>query len=306
MPPALAQQHAVCALHPTQAATGVCSRCGGFVCQWCQGQGAYPTCPACRERTGEGQSFALSRDAWTVGELLSRSWDAFAANWLMLSLGMLLVTVVGWIISFGSQQLLASVMGKSLVAGVVGTLGVWLLQAVVQQPLTLGLASMAHAALMGRGADFGELLLHFGKIPKILALLLLTGLLAIAAMLPLIALLLLVRDAGPAVMVMVTFLAMLPLVWLLLPLYFAQYEIAFDDEVSATDAVKNAFAVGKGKRLALCGVSLLAGLVALVGLLALCVGVIASVAFAQVIAVALYLTLRNGTGLPAFRRHRQV
>ncbi|MGI5861985.1 MAG: hypothetical protein ACOX6T_07980 [Myxococcales bacterium] len=302
MQPAPVQMPAACALHPSQLASGVCSRCGSFVCERCLDHGAFTTCPSCRERTGEGLSFPLSRDSWTVGDLLSHAWAAFAANWLMLSLAALLIMVSGWIMSFSTELLVAVLMAESRVAGAVASLASAIAQNAVQLPLTLGLMCMAHAALMGRRAEPGELLRHFNKIPKLIALSLLflapgvfVGFLAFSSPAP-----------GALAAFAIVFVATLPIVWLWLAFYFAQMEIALNDEVGVTDAIKNAMVICKGKRLAICGVFLLAGLIGAAGLLALCVGVVASAAFALVTSVGLYLTLRNGTGLPEHRRRRQV
>jgi hypothetical protein len=280
---------AACALHPSQLASGVCSRCGSFVCERCLDHGVFSTCPSCRERTGEGLRFPLSRDSWTVGELLSHAWTAFAANWLMLSLAVLLVMIVGWIMSFGTELLVAVLMAESRAAGAVASLASAIAQNAVQLPLTLGLMCMAHAALMGRRAELGELLRHFNKIPKLITLLLLflapgvfVGFLAFFV----------ARAGGVAATYALAFAAVLPIVWLWLALYFAQVEIALDDEVGVTDAIRNAMVICKGKRLAICGVFLLAGFIGAAGLLALCVGVVASAALAMVTSVGLYLTLR--------------
>jgi hypothetical protein len=320
---------AFCPLHPERAASRTCTRCGNFMCDTCSEGGLQAWCPTCRERTGVGQAFALSRDNWSVGALLETCWAAFKREWVMICVGVLIV-VAGSIVGNIVSQILSfigglvdhwAVMGLFLILG-------FILSSVVQGLVTIGFMRMLFDVLDGRRADVGRMFTQFHKaIPYLLTTLLTfavmvpVGLLVLGAMLGAAALTgglgalqsvnwTALEGAGASEEVMRSIgalgpslaaatlvggaLYVFPGMWLIMPLVLVQPELAHSENPTAMGTLRRCFAYARGQRLPMVGVFLLGGVIAIAGVMACCVGILPAMGLFQLMIAGLYLTLRNG------------
>jgi hypothetical protein len=87
-------------------------------------------------------------------------------------------------------------------------------------------------------------------------------------------------------------------VYLFIPAYFASLELVLSDRIGPIDALRNCYAVVRGRRLIAFGVLIAMGVLALLGMLACCVGFLPAFAFSMLLYAGLYLSLRNGAALP--------
>src|SRR3954469_7195337 len=88
-----------CAIHAENPAGGTCTRCGNFLCFLDTEGGRFTTCEACRNRTSDA-AFPMTRQGYSFGALWDHSWNMFKVHWLMLSVGILIPFIVGFVMSF--------------------------------------------------------------------------------------------------------------------------------------------------------------------------------------------------------------
>ncbi|CAM3240524.1 hypothetical protein G4177_19265 [Corallococcus sp. ZKHCc1 1396] len=306
-----------CALHPEQVAAGTCTRCGNFMCDMCSEGGSSPRCPTCRARAGT--TFPLNRDTWTVNALWEVCWKAFQREWAMLSLAVL----ISFGVSLGSQFLvtlgqgIGTALDSTALAVALGLVGV-VVQLVVQGLVQLGLLRVYFDVLGGQRADVARLFTQMHKVgPYLLTMLVVVAIIVVplfivgglgflAAMGT--GLLHGIREEAAsgeirntvvpvlAVLGGTTLVLLFPLIYVTLPLYFVQPELAYEDAPpSPLQVLRRCWDYARGQRLAMVGVSFIAGLVVLGGFLVCCVGVIPATAMAQLLLAGLYLTLRSGS-----------
>ncbi|MFP2928944.1 hypothetical protein ACLESO_27850 [Pyxidicoccus sp. 3LG] len=316
---------ASCPLHQGLAAVATCARCGNFMCRTCSRGGSEPMCPTCRARTGDGVAFPLSRDNWTVSGLLGTCWEAFTREWVMVSVGVLVVIAASFVGQIASQIL--SLIGGAVDNVVVTILALvigYLVSTVIQGLVTMGFIRMLFDVLNGQKADLARMFTQFNKaVPYLL-----TTLLSVAVVIPLA--LVVVGGAmaaglatgafagvdwsalssmsseevaqqfgalGPSIAVMVLVglaLYIFPGLWLVLPLLLVQPELARQDNPSAVETLRRCFAYARGQRLSMVGTSLLGGVIVMGGIMACCVGVLPAAGLVQLMMAGLYLTLSNG------------
>lgn len=301
---------ATCALHPLRGATGTCARCGNFMCDTCSEGGTSARCPTCRER--QGLTFPLHRDNWTVSALWDLCWAAFQREWGMLSLAVLITLGV----SGGSQLLVNIGLGIGAAAdspvliGVLGGAG-FLAQLVVQGLVQLGLLRVCFDVLHGGRVDLARLFSQMHKVIPYLLTLLLIFALVVVPMIILGGLGFLVvlgtglsADAargewlnalGPVlgVVALLSVVLLFPLFYVLLPLYFVQPELAYEDvPPSPMTVLRRCWELARGQRLAMVGVGLITALVMIGGLIACCVGLIPAMGLSQLLVAGMYLALR--------------
>src|SRR5687768_7322082 len=115
-----------CAVHVDQSASGICARCGNFMCDTCSNNGQYEQCTACRALTGDIAGFPYNRENFTVEGIFGVAWDAFKREWPMLSAAVLVQIMVSFGISFVfglvSNGLGLVDVGVSVAAQVVGNI----------------------------------------------------------------------------------------------------------------------------------------------------------------------------------------
>jgi hypothetical protein len=289
-----------CAIHADQPAARTCTRCGNFMCSTCTQGGTQTLCPACQQRMGMGEGFPLTRDSWTFSALWDYCFEIFKREWLMLSVGVLIFLGMVMIVSFLSQVLVgigAAMESPALI--IVITVANTLVQMVVQNVFLVGLMRMLFDMLQGGKADIGRIFSQLHKAGTIILSTLLFLMLIIIAMAVIVGIgfalgSALGEEALPFVIGGLVVVAFVPLIYFLLPLYLLQAEIAYSEDVGPIQAIKNCYVLARGQRLSLFGVSMVAGLVAIAGVFACCVGVLPAVGLGYLLIGGLYLALRNG------------
>ncbi|NOK13335.1 hypothetical protein [Corallococcus exercitus] len=307
---------ASCALHPGREATGTCARCGNFTCDACSLNGTSPRCPTCRERSGA--TFPLNRETWTFSKLWDVCWAAFQREWGMLSLAVLIYIGV----SFGAQLLINVAVGigaaadSGAVAAVLTLVGL-VAQQLVQGLVQLGLLRVYFDVLHGGRVDVARLFSQMHKaVPYALTMLLvfaivlvpliILGVLGVLALMGtgLLSGIHLGADPSPSqvfdalvpimgVLGLAFLVLVVPLTYLLLPLYLVQPELAYDDvPPSPIEVLRRSWAASRGQRLGMLGVGLVAGAVMVAGFFVCCVGVIPGMALAQLLIAGMFLSLR--------------
>ena len=203
-----------------------------------------------------------------------------------------------------------------MVIAVFATLMSQLVSTLVQGAFQMGLYRVYIDVLNGRKADVARMMTQFPKLGRytlqglvivliiIVPVALYVGAVVIAAAaasgLSLSRLDQFGRDFRPigAVVLGLGLFALIPvLIYVALPLQFATMELVYADS-QPMESIRRAYQLANGFRLNIVGYACIGGLIVIVGVLACCVGIIPAVALAQLLTVALYLALRNGSGLP--------
>ena len=309
---------AFCATHGSAPAVRVCERCGAFMCSACVAEGDGRHCPACRERLGE-DGFPLSRDAWSLGALMDHVWEAWKREWLMLSVAVLVMLGVTYAVAFAGQIVQVALLGGGgalagdlegaspfVAAMTVGfSIGLSLVNSLVSGLLMLGFNRMAYDVLMGRAAALGRLFSQFRKFPTLLlqqiilwALILIPVGLLVGTVVAAAAFARPDEDTAATIAIVAVLVLLVPLLWYVLGFFFAGYELAYDDSVGAWESIVRGWRLVSGARLSTFGVMILAGLLGMLGILACCIGIVASLSLAYTLLAGLFLTLRRGSGLP--------
>jgi hypothetical protein len=316
-----------CALHPERASQATCTRCGNFMCATCCSGGSESMCPPCRHRTGVGD-FPFHRDDFSFDRLWNYSFEQWKKQWVMLAVAVLAlggIYMVGAVImqlvlggglaalgqaGRGSQPDFGAMAGILTVAGI-GYVVLLLILGVG----FIGLLRMCCDVLLGKPADFAVLFSQFSKMGRALLLLLMMGAIA---MIPVVVVFGGIgavtfasisamesgsRDAMAGGMVGLIFIGyfvfLVAEIWITLPFTFAMLELAHSD-AGAVECLKRGYSLSKGFRLNIFGYRLIGGLISMAGMLACCVGMLPAIALAYMLETALYLAVRNGSGLPPF------
>ena len=297
------------------------------MCDTCSEGGTQAMCPTCRERAGMGvHAFALNRDNWSVGALLEVCWEAFKREWLMITIGVLIVIAAAIAGSLVSQVLgaMGGLVGHWAITALFMLMG-HTLSTVVQGLVSLGFVRMLLDVLAGQRADVGRIFTQFHKVVPYL----LTTLLIFALLIPFVLLVLggglgaaaitgglgdvdwtalggdtsseevarAVETLGLRMVVMgvVAFgLFIFPGMWLMLPLMLVQPALARSENPTPVETLRRCFAYARGERLSLVGIALLNAAIGFAGFLACCVGIIPAIGFGQLLMAGLYLALSNG------------
>ena len=314
---------AQCAQHPAEPAQQACSRCGSFMCTTCSEHGAQEHCPACRARLGVG-TFPFHPGNVEFGAVFGYCFEVWKKQWVMLSLGVL---VVGGIYVGGSLALQLvlgggmALVGKGENLGALGgVMGFFFLGILVLLMLVgvgfLGLHRMCLDVLLGQPADLSALTSQFPKFGRAVVLFFLMGVLVLV---PVIAFGAVVGIAGAAGLAgsrdalgegaavglagafIVGYLVLLAgLIYVSLPFTFMMLEMVHSD-ASALECFRRGWALSDGHRLQIFGYRFVGGVIATLGMLACCVGMLPALALALMLEAALYLALRSGADLPAAR-----
>ncbi len=307
-----------CAIHPTLGATGTCERCGNFMCEICSQRGSQKFCPTCRQRTGDAV-FPLRRDTWSISALWDYCFEAFKRDWLMLSVAMLVGVSVTTVANFAGN--IAGVVMQAtdsfVIIGALLLISVFV-QVVVQGVMGLGMMRVAFDVLEGGGVDIGRLFSQWTKAGRYVVTMFLVFVVLVLPLMLLFFVLAFIgmmaggvsmadiasgsifgsnETVGLVAFVGASLVTFVPAIYFVIPLYLLQAELAFNDDVTPVQALRNCYALARGQRLSIVGVLLIAGLVGLVGLLACCVGILPAYGLIQLLVGGLYLALRNGSEL---------
>ncbi len=313
-----------CAMHPSIAARGTCERCGNFMCEVCSEGGARRLCPACRERTGEGADFPLDRHSWSINALWEYCFEAFKREWLMLSVAMLVAMAVGMVAQLAGN-VASTIAGftDSVALIVLAALFAFVVQTVVQGVMGMGMLRVAFDVLEGGRADLGRLFSQMHKAWRYLGTALLAVLVLGVPLMLLFGLLLVVgmlvvgvpvgvlagedalRAQGPLMVALFSgagLITLVPALYFGMPVYLLQAHLAFSEEETPVGALRHCYLLVRGQRMSLFGVLLVMGVVALIGMLACCVGILPALALSQLLLGGAYLALRRGSVLEAHPR----
>lgn len=287
---------------------GTCERCGNFMCMECGQAGSSPTCLRCRELAGAGV-FPFARANWSFNALWDYCWELFKREWLMLSVAALVLFAVSGVGGVISSILQLPFKDSGVVAAVATAVIGQVIAMVLQGMAEMGMLRIVFDVLQGQKADLSRLSTQVPKIGKYVVqklwLLLLFGVPVVAYFVLLIGVGALVSGAplneelfegGRVIQVLVlgSLVALVPIVYFAVPLYFATMEIVFVDGVRPFESIKNCYAIAKGQRLTIFGVALLAALIILVGLIACCIGILPALGLGQLLLAGVYLALRSG------------
>jgi uncharacterized membrane protein len=293
-----------CAVHPEQAASTICARCGNFMCDTCSEGRTQQSCPGCRVLTGVG-SFPFDRESYSLDGVISYAWEHFKREWLMLSLSALVMMVVATGASFATQLLQVGGMAVDPIFGMILALVGQFISAVVQLLLSGGLALIVWDVFRNRTIDIARLFSQFQRLGTYTIAVVLTALVGIAAVLPM-AIAAFVgmtlasstsMEVGITVGVVLGLVAAVPAIWLGLPLVLFVFELAVAGESSPVQALKNAFQMAHGQRLSMLLFLLVYAVILVIGFFACCIGIVPATGLGQLLLLGLYLSLRNGSGL---------
>lgn len=310
-----ATRGARCAEHGERAAVATCERCGNFMCEECNLGHTAAMCPRCRALTG-GTSFPFSRDNWSFDGLWSHCFEAFKREWVLLSLAILILVGVEMFVGMIATifQAVAEKSGEAA-AKVVVTVSSQIVGTIVRGIVQLGIIRVAFDVILGSKADLARIGSQLWKAGRFIVQQILIGLfIGLPIVLYLLVLLaiaffaagltefdpeaLLKSGATAAILGGGILVGLVPILYFTIPLTFAPMELVLNDRAGAFDGIRAAYVVAKGHRLSVFGFSLLAGLLAIAGLLACCIGIFPALAIGQLLLGGLFLALRKGSGLP--------
>ena len=266
--------------------------------------------------------FPLTRDDFTLADLLSRASEAWSRDLGVWVLAMVLYLVIGVGIP-AALGLISGVfegLGSSGSTGLTGAglfvdLIAQLVQLVLGAIFTLGFWAMAIQGLHGERARVGALFSQISKVWKYLLQWFAITLAMLLVVLPVLVIIVLafvgpVDRSTPMQEIMesagrplaITFGVLAPVyIYAFLGVVFMQAELAFNDDSGPIDAILYSWRIARGKRLRIFGVAVVASLI-LMGSLMLCgIGLIFGAPLATLLFAALYLALRQGAEVPAPR-----
>lgn len=316
---------AKCAIHLERMATRTCARCGNFTCDECNAQGRESHCPTCRSLAG-GDVFPFTRTNYSFDGIWSFAFEKWKQEWVMLSVVVLILLAAGFVALLFNSVFQAIATG--LVGERAGTFGIFyvafissalsqVVSMIAQGAFQMGTIRILIDVLNGRKADVGRIMTQLPKLGRyvvqmfLIQLVILVplffymlALLAVAAAVMGLSLsgdpgewMRVFQGAGVAVLAG-GFLLLIPVVFFVsLPLVFANMELVYGNS-GPIESIRRAFQIANGFRFSILGFFVVALLIAILGLLACCVGLIPAWSLAYMLLVGLYLALRNGSGLP--------
>lgn len=289
-----------CAAHPDRPAARCCERCGNYMCEACDGEGAQRACPSCRARVDLSR-FPIERETFSIGGVMQVTTEAFGAHWIPLCAGAFVYLVVT--LGFGAFGQVIERAALDPASRGLTLLALNLVQMALGWLLLLGLLRMSYDALEGRTVDLAHL---FGEGGKVWKLFVVTLLISLAMGVPLALMMggaavvgAAVSEGAAAVAVLaVVGVLLVPLLYVSLGLTFVAHELVYDDTCGPLEAIRRSWKLVEGHRLPLLGLGLLFGLVVLLGALACCVGLVPAYAYFFLGLTAAHRGLRNGMDLP--------
>jgi hypothetical protein len=302
-----------CAHHPERDAQATCVRCGNYMCSECVGSGAPAgrgLCLACASRDGVTGTFPFNRDNYTLDGLLNLS----LSRWKPHLLGLALAVVGFFLLVYVPALLFTLLFGEGLsleafrhpqqmtpdfsplqmliraleqLAMVLAQLAAYLvlfgyvLDILEGKPVS---SARALQRLRAFPAQVGAMLLMYGGIALCVALVALAFWLAGGvAGLP--------RSLGVGALVAMVMVSVTA--YVTIGLSFVTLELAHVPGLSALAAMRASWQLVEGRRWRIGGVMFVAGLVGFVGVLACCVGLLASFPIGALLHASLFLALKQ-------------
>lgn len=323
---------AMCAAHPEASADAVCTRCGNFMCTTCSDKRQGTLCPPCREALG---TWPFTRADYDFSRVFNTVFSTWKRDIVMLGLCgavMMGLTFIGQMVMqvfmMAAQAVLIGggkdAVGPGIAVMVIGMFAGIGVTVLVQGIGIMGLIRVTMDSLLGRKVEVPRVFSQARKVWRYAAVQLLLGVGLVVPMVLgfglLFAVSILIGGGGfsgdgirhafdgpaPIIVMALGSLGLIGLlVWLVIPLNLAQFELVYDD-VDAVEAIRRAWQLGHGHRLSIFGFNFVGAMAMLalvvVGFLALCVGSMIAMpvgyALFFMLQAGLYLALRNGSGLP--------
>jgi hypothetical protein len=260
----------------------------------------------------------LSRDDFTLADLLSRASEAWSRDLGAWVLAMILYGVIGFGIP-AALGFLGGILGSfddggAAMQWVSGFFDVvsQVIQLVLSAIFTLGFWAMALRGLRRGRAHVGALFSQLSKIWKYVVQLLVLGVGTVLVIAPVLVIVF-VAFVGPVDLstpmseiterawqpAAIAFGILTPVyVYVLAGLAFIHPELAYNDDAGPIEAIVYSWRLARGKRWSIIGVGLI-GLLITLGSAMLCgIGLLFGAPFVTLIYAALYLALRDGADVP--------
>jgi hypothetical protein len=285
-----------CQLHAGQPFTGVCPRCGTYMCNACTEGGRYPSCPACRERTGVG-SFPFTRDNYTLSGLFSHAVNVYKQNWGVLAGAMILIFVALLVIG-GFVAGMAFLLKDSPVVVAVIQIVMYIPQLAIQGVGTLGILHLGIKAANGQKVELEDVFSTWRRLGTWIAQSFLTGalFLPVAAVgAGIVAGAAALTNTNVPLMVGLGLVVFVAVMYLYMGLSFASCEIVAQPSLGAVAGMKNSWAIASGKRLDLILLGVVSLMLYVAGVIACVIGALFAIGLVTCLFATFYLTLRNGT-----------
>ena len=263
-------------------------------------------------------AFPLTRDDYSLSDLLSRASEAWSRDLGAWVLAMVLYLLIG----VGIPVILGFFSG--FFVGLQGSGSEWsalrfaveavaqVVQLVLGAIFTLGFWAMALRGLHGEPARVGALFSQLSKIWKYILQSIVIGLGLVLVIAPVLLIIFLafvgpVDRSTPMSEIMesagrplaITLAVAAPFyIYAVLGIVFAQVELAFNDDAGPVDALIHSWRIARGKRWSILGVAIIAGMIMLGSMMLCGIGVLFGAPFATLLVGALYLALRQGADVP--------
>jgi hypothetical protein len=323
---------AQCAIHTGVGAPSVCARCGNFMCTACSVNQTERLCPTCRALT-QGSDFPLGPDA-DFDQVWNYCFERFKAEWLMLSVGVLLFVGVAMMAGLMSN-IITTIINKVMnlqvdparpfanlrdfaISNGLTQVTAGLLNIPITGVGLIGIYRMCLDVLDGRKADVGRMFTQLNLLPKYVVLqLIMYAVITVPTYIAMAVLGFLslkvgglgfsdldggslrqwLTSPGPFI-VAGGLLAMVAALLYVLPLTIFGVPELLVSQCNPLEAIRRAWQMADGQRLRLVGYSFVGAAVMLVGALACCVGMLPASALLYMLWLSVFLTARKRTSLP--------
>ena len=291
-----------CATHPEREAQRTCVRCGNYMCGECISASGSGMCLSCASRTGTGGSFPFSRDNYTFDGLLNYALARWKQCWLPLALAtaawLFVIYVPVFVVGLASVPFRdpSSVRTAFGIAGV--QIGAQVVATVVQMAGQLALFGYGLDILENKPTSMARAFERVRALPKVLLQVLIiyfaTALvIAVGAGLG-FAVYRLVSQQAALVVAGLYVLALMPLlIYVSIGVVFAMLELCHNPSAGPISSLRLSWRLSEGKRWSIAGVMFVSGLIGGIGVIACCIGVVASAPLGMLLYGALFLALKQ-------------
>lgn len=301
------------------------------MCTACSESGVQAQCPSCRSLSAA----SFPHDATANFETLwSHAWQAFTRDPLMCIVGgvvFFVMLMIGQAVATLFSELVGAILGLRVDStNPFGNLGAFvastavsqvfggLVSVLVQGVALVGFYRLLIDVLVGKRGDLGRMfsqvhlfghfvglqvilffvvtlpsLLYFGGVGVVAVGMAGLRLGALDEMNP-------ERLLNPAIigLVLLAIVAYLVFLFVILPISLFALPELIVGRCGPLEAVQRAWQLGAGQRLRAFGYSFVAGMVVIAGMVLCCVGLLPALPLATMLLLALFLALRNSSGLP--------
>jgi hypothetical protein len=292
-----------CAHHPDREAQRTCVRCGKYMCAECISANSAGTCLTCASRLGTSEAFPYSRDHYSFDGLLNLALSRWKKNWLPLALAQaaaLLVTyfpamLLGFFTALIGDKARALTSNVSLLG-----IGSQAFAMVMQAGSQLVLFGYCLDLLENKPVGFARAFERVRALPAmLLQMLIVYGTFALCGALG-YALYRFVEHLASlqaGILAVALFaLALVPfIVHASIGIAFTALELAHNPQATTISALTTSWQLVQDRRWSVAGTLFASGLIGGLGMLACCIGVLASAPLGTLVYSGLFLALRQPT-----------